>query len=71
MTVNDLITALSALPEEHRALELRLWLPGSQICIEDKGWFHTYFTAPTGEKLPEPIIIVEANIFPGSVLQER
>ena len=71
MTVDDLIETLRLLPPEQRKLELRIWIPASQICITDGAWPHRYDAGPNGGKLEKPVILIEGSIFPGSLLERR
>lgn len=63
MTVDELIEHLRALPVEHRALEARLWLPGSQFTIDG-----TPTVLKPGKLNNLPVVVIEGNMVAGSAL---
>lgn len=65
MTVNELIAQLQSLPDDQRNMEIRVWLPGSQITIDGSA----FKLLPTPLN-PSPVILVEGNVVAGSALDE-
>lgn len=61
MTVDQLIAALSALPEDQRKLEVRAWMPGTQIALTDVKPF-LFKLNVCGRPLPQPVVLVEGNV---------
>jgi hypothetical protein len=70
MTVNELINALQtvrATRPDAGDMDVNIWLPGSRITLDGAtAWVHLKDTA--GNPLRAPIVCVEGEIAPGSVL---
>lgn len=65
MTVNELIEHLKTVRPEHRELEVRLWLPGSQFTIDG-----TPMVRQPNPLNSVPVVLLEGNMVPGSALQQ-
>lgn len=64
MTVNELIERLTAIAPERRNLEVRLWMPGSQMTIQ--GLPLVKLPSPLNSS---PVILLEGNLVEGSILR--
>ena len=58
MTVDELVGALSKLPPEHRAKQVKAWLPGTTICFDGQAVYNRRYDA----------VLIPGNVAPGSVL---
>lgn len=65
MTVNELIEHLKTVKPEHRNLEVRLWLPGSQLTIDG-----TPMVRQPNPLNSVPVVLLEGNLVTGSALEE-
>ena len=64
MTVNELIEHLQTIRPDHRHMEIRVWLPGSQIAID--GIPLVRLPTPLNA---ERVIVIEGNVIEGSALK--
>jgi hypothetical protein len=61
VTADELIRALSELPPEHRAKQVKAWLPGSTIYFDGQALYHARYDA----------VLIPGNLTPGSALSGR